>query len=287
MLATCCDISSVAREVWLASAFTSEATTAKPLPAAPARAASMVALSASRLVCDAIVEMMLTMEPLRSAVSLRDKIACWVRWVSPTAALAMSRPRVASWPICWIDAESSSVASPVIFTRCVVSAAADDATAMRLSVSPATSRMLEQVAVSEVEASVMACRTSPIAPAKSPIASSIAILRNELRARGKLGWRIPVLACERVERRAQHIVSCGAAQTGVEAERGFLLDGFSARYEIGVVEFAVQQRFQMRQFELLDEITVLYGDRADFRHARGGLENGFDRLFEVGSNRGP
>ena len=161
----------------MASAFTSEATTAKPLPAAPARAASMVALSASRLVCDAIVEMMLTMEPMRSAVSLRDKIACWVRWVSPTAALAMSRPRVASWPICWIDAESSSVASPVIFTRCVVSAAADDATAMRLSVSPATSRMLEQVAVSEVEASVMACRTSPIAPAKSPIASSIAIRR--------------------------------------------------------------------------------------------------------------
>ena len=40
--------------VWPASDFTSEATTANPRPASPARAASMVALSASRLVCEAI-----------------------------------------------------------------------------------------------------------------------------------------------------------------------------------------------------------------------------------------
>src|SRR6267143_2059320 len=45
----------VAFAVWLARLFTSEATTAKPLPASPARAASMVALSASRLVCEAMV----------------------------------------------------------------------------------------------------------------------------------------------------------------------------------------------------------------------------------------
>ncbi len=47
-------ISRVASAVWLASDFTSEATTAKPRPASPARAASMVALSASRLVCAAM-----------------------------------------------------------------------------------------------------------------------------------------------------------------------------------------------------------------------------------------
>ena len=47
-------LSSVAFAVWFASDFTSEATTAKPLPASPARAASMVAFSASRLVCSAI-----------------------------------------------------------------------------------------------------------------------------------------------------------------------------------------------------------------------------------------
>ena len=43
-------MSLVERAVSLASAFTSEATTAKPRPASPARAASIVALSASRLV---------------------------------------------------------------------------------------------------------------------------------------------------------------------------------------------------------------------------------------------
>jgi len=47
-------ISSVARAVSLASSFTSLATTAKPLPASPARAASIVAFSASRLVCCAM-----------------------------------------------------------------------------------------------------------------------------------------------------------------------------------------------------------------------------------------
>ena len=47
-------MSSVALAVCLASSLTSLATTAKPLPASPARAASMVALRASRLVCCAI-----------------------------------------------------------------------------------------------------------------------------------------------------------------------------------------------------------------------------------------
>src|SRR6185437_11287711 len=47
-------ISSVALAVWVASDLTSLDTTAKPLPASPARAASMVALSASRLVWPAM-----------------------------------------------------------------------------------------------------------------------------------------------------------------------------------------------------------------------------------------
>jgi hypothetical protein len=50
MAATWAEISSVALAVWLASALTSEATTANPRPDSPARAASIVALSASRLV---------------------------------------------------------------------------------------------------------------------------------------------------------------------------------------------------------------------------------------------
>ena len=50
MSAICAAISSVALAVWLASVLTSEATTAKPRPASPLRAASIVALSAKRLV---------------------------------------------------------------------------------------------------------------------------------------------------------------------------------------------------------------------------------------------
>src|ERR1044072_4442140 len=63
----CPEISSVALAVWLASVFTSEATTAKPRPASPARAASIVALSASRLVCSAIARISLMTSPMRLA----------------------------------------------------------------------------------------------------------------------------------------------------------------------------------------------------------------------------
>ena len=57
----------VERAVSVASVFTSEATTAKPLPASPALAASMVALSASRLVWLAMASMTPTISPMSSA----------------------------------------------------------------------------------------------------------------------------------------------------------------------------------------------------------------------------
>ena len=57
-------MSSVARAVSCASSLTSLATTAKPLPTSPARAASIVAFSASRLVCSAMLEMTLTTSPI-------------------------------------------------------------------------------------------------------------------------------------------------------------------------------------------------------------------------------
>ena len=43
------EISSVALAVWLARFFTSEATTAKPLPISPARAASMVSVERQQI----------------------------------------------------------------------------------------------------------------------------------------------------------------------------------------------------------------------------------------------
>jgi len=55
--------------VCLASSLTSLATTANPLPASPARAASMVALRASRFVCWAIVVMTLMTLPISVLLS--------------------------------------------------------------------------------------------------------------------------------------------------------------------------------------------------------------------------
>ena len=69
MLAIWVDISSVALAVWPASVLTSWATTAKPRPASLARAASIVAFSASRLVCSAIEVISLTTSPLRAPAS--------------------------------------------------------------------------------------------------------------------------------------------------------------------------------------------------------------------------
>ena len=60
-------ISSVAAAVCCASVLISLATTANPFPADPARAASIVALSASRLVCDEISVMVSVTLPISRA----------------------------------------------------------------------------------------------------------------------------------------------------------------------------------------------------------------------------
>ncbi len=78
-------ISSVALAVWVARVFTSEATTAKPLPASPARAASIVALSASRLVWPAMSLIRRTTSPIFCAASARpcDLAVGLVRLLAP------------------------------------------------------------------------------------------------------------------------------------------------------------------------------------------------------------
>src|SRR5688500_20205552 len=81
-------ISSVALAVWLARFFTSEATTAKPLPASPARAASMVALRASRFVWLAMSLISFTTSPMRWLASDRALTGVSVRLASSAALLA-------------------------------------------------------------------------------------------------------------------------------------------------------------------------------------------------------
>ncbi len=79
-------ISSVAVAVCTASDLTSEATTAKPLPASPARAASIVALSASRLVCSAILRISLTTSPIFCAPEASPAISPSVERASSVAS---------------------------------------------------------------------------------------------------------------------------------------------------------------------------------------------------------
>src|SRR3954468_14239115 len=101
-------MSSVALAVSWASSLTSLATTAKPLPASPARAASIVALSASRFVCSAMLVMVFTTSPISwdeapSAVT--------VRVVVPAASTAVPATRAASAAFCAI----SLIDAPISF----------------------------------------------------------------------------------------------------------------------------------------------------------------------------
>ncbi len=76
--------SAVARAVSLASSLTSWATTAKPRPASPARAASMVAFSASRLVWEAMPEIRAT--TFEIAADDADSPATWTLADAASAA---------------------------------------------------------------------------------------------------------------------------------------------------------------------------------------------------------
>ena len=111
----CRVISSVDRAVCVASAFTSLATTAKPLPASPARAASIVAFSASRLVLAAMSLIIFATSPMRLTCVFSASI---VARASPPAATA--RPTTAvDWLICppisRIEAESCSAALATVW----------------------------------------------------------------------------------------------------------------------------------------------------------------------------
>jgi hypothetical protein len=82
--------------------------------------------------------------------------------------------------------------------RCVVSAEADDAEAMRASVVSAVPLSVEHVAVSEAEASLMASITSPMAPAKSAIAESIKLRRANTACSAACRCRVMALATSKL-----------------------------------------------------------------------------------------
>ncbi len=123
-------ISPVALAVWPARFFTSVATTAKPLPASPARAASMVAFSASRLVCPA-------MDAMREATWLISAVAVSMRSMAPAASRASATARRATSldrPACRAisdpDAPSSSVAAATLAALALACSAAEETTSV-------------------------------------------------------------------------------------------------------------------------------------------------------------
>ena len=103
-------ISSVAVAVCPARFFTSVATTAKPLPASPARAASMVAFRASRFVCRAIEVMRSSTLPIFSPAAAWSRTVASVRFACSTARAAISAHCATRLAISWSDADSSSLA---------------------------------------------------------------------------------------------------------------------------------------------------------------------------------
>ena len=165
-------ISSVAFWVCTASAFTSVATTAKPRPASPARAASMVELSASSVVCRAICAIKLTTLPIAADDSRRRST---LALASRAASLAWSAslPASRTWaPIPCADwVNLSAACEKVVAVPC--------AALVRFVRASVRWRMVESVAAvaSAPPATELAARSSwrIIAPSSSSSSSRIAL----------------------------------------------------------------------------------------------------------------
>ena len=165
-------ISSVAFWVCTASAFTSVATTAKPRPASPARAASMVELRASSVVCRAICAIRLTTLPIAADDSRRRST---LALASRAASLAWSAslPASRTWePIPCADwVNLSAACEKVVAVPC--------AALVRSVRASVRWRMVESVAAvaSAPPATELAARSSwrIIAPSSSSSSSRIAL----------------------------------------------------------------------------------------------------------------
>jgi hypothetical protein len=117
-------MSLVAVAVCRARLLTSEATTAKPLPASPARAASIVALSARRLVLPAMFRMNSTTLSICSAASAKPSTASLTRAMPSTAPCVAAVDSETRLLISVIAAESCWLAEATVWTLTVVSSAA-------------------------------------------------------------------------------------------------------------------------------------------------------------------
>ena len=161
-------MSSVARAVSWAKSLTSDATTAKPLPASPARAASMVAFRASRLVCSAIEVISLITLPISAEDSPSCRTVSVARAASSTATAAICAASLVFCEISRIDRPISSEPAATVCTfRAISSASADAAEVCELLLSAASA-----ISPATVESCVAA-------PARAT--DSVSIVRSESR----------------------------------------------------------------------------------------------------------
>ena len=121
-------MSSVALAVCLASSLTSLATTANPFPASPARAASIVAFKASKLVCWAIDVMTLMTLPISVLLSPSFETVALVFSATLTADVATRAASLAFLAISLMLAPISSTALATVSTFLLTCSAAADTT---------------------------------------------------------------------------------------------------------------------------------------------------------------
>ena len=173
----CSAICSVALAVCTASDLTSDATTAKPRPASPALAASIVALSARRLVCPAMLRIKLTTSPISWTVSVSRVICSFVVCASTTECDATSAAWLIWRPISLIEAINSSaaLAAAIIFDDASLEACT--APAVRSEVEPDES---DNVTAIDLSAAVLAdtvCNTAATFSRNARISVSISTRR--------------------------------------------------------------------------------------------------------------